>query len=448
MYSNLSTRIAAAAIGVSSIAAPLPAQGPAPVLTLDAAIADAAAQSRMVKVAALDVAKTADELAALRTRRLPLVDVQTLSGTLVSPLDFTFEQGAFGVFPQIGPVPGVDTRIRTDPSFVNVIAAQVAQPLTQLRKVSLGEKALAIGRQLAEEKVRRERQAAAHNVKRLYYGMLQAQSGIEANDEALRLYRELERVMNQYHLRQVVLQGEVLQVKTALARQEQVGLTLRNTVATLKEQMNVLLGRDIATDFAIAPLPEAAAPDISVADAQARALEQRPEVREARLKVQQAEYDLRLKKEERIPEISVAFNYFGFYNFEVLPQHTAAVGILGSWEPWDWGRRSAEARAKARVVEQAKLGVLEAESLVQVDVRTAWRKLQEARAQLNVADLARQTSAEQLRVRLQQFKLETALEREVLEAQAKDADANQQYQQALAGFWTARADFEKAMGEG
>ena len=447
MYANLSSRIAAAAIGVTLIAAPLCAQGPAAALTLDDAIGQAIAQSRMVKIAALDVAKASDDITALRTRRLLKFDLTSMTGSLVAPLDFTFKQGVFGTFPQIGPVPGVDTRIRTDPSFVSALAAQIAQPLTQLRKISLGEKALGIGKQIAEEKVRREEQTAANNVKRLYYGIVQAQIGIKANEEALTMYRELDRLMGEYVAGQVVLQGDTLQVKTALARQDQMAMVLRNTIASLKEQMNAVLGRDIATDFLVVDTAAATVPDISIASAQTRAVEQRPEVRDARLKAQQAEFDLRLKKEERIPEISVAFNYFGFYNFEVLPRHAAAIGVLGTWEPWDWGRKNAEANAKSRTVEQAKLGVLEAESLVKVDVGGQWRKMHETHAMLRVATLARQTSAEKLRVALEQFKQESALQRQVLEAQAADAEANLQYQQALAGFWSARADFEKALGE-
>lgn len=447
MYAKLSLRVAAAVAASFIPAAPAAAQAPAPLLTLQDAMAQARANSRMVRIASLDVAKADDEIAALRTRRKPNFDLKTLDGSLVAPLDFTFKTGAFGLFPQIGPVPGVDTKVRTHPGFVSLLTAQVAQPLTQLRKISLGEQALGVGKQIAQEKVRREEQAAANNVKRLYYGIVQAQSGLRANDEAVPLYRELDRLMGEYQSREVVLQGDALQVKTALAKQEQTALVLRNTITTLKEQMNVVLGRDIGIDFSVADVAPAEEPDVSVAAAQARAVEQRPEARDARLKAQQAELDLRLKKEERVPEISVAFDYVGFYNFEVLPKHAAAVGILGTWEPWDWGRRRLEAEAKSRTVEQAKLGVLEAESLVKVDVATAMRKMSEARAMLRVADLARQTAAAKLRVALEQFRQQATLQRQVLEAQAADADARQQYQQALAAFWAARADFEKATGD-
>ena len=122
--------------------------------------------------------------------------------------------------------------------------------------------------------------------------------------------------------------------------------------------------------------------------------------------------------------------------------------MIGTWEPWDWGRKTSEINAKGRTIEQAKLGVAEAETLVKVDVGTQWRKMQEARGMLNVADLARRTTAEKLRVTLEEFKQQATLQRQVLEAQAADVDAGMKYQQALASFWSARADFEQgARGE-
>jgi outer membrane protein TolC len=154
-----------------------------------------------------------------------------------------------------------------------------------------------------------------------------------------------------------------------------------------------------------------------------------------------------LKRGESIPEVSVAFNYLGFYNFEVLPKHGATLGLYASWEPWDWGRRKSEAETKARTVEQADLAVREAEALVRVDVSAHARKLQEARGMLGVAGLAQLSAREKLRVAMELFRQQANLQRQVLEAQAGAAASDQEYQQALAAFWTARAEFDKALGE-
>jgi outer membrane protein len=48
---------------------------------------------------------------------------------------------------------------------------------------------------------------------------------------------------------------------------------------------------------------------------------------------------------------------------------------------------------------------------------------------------------------MDKYTQQAALLRDVLQAQADLADANATYQSGLLSLWTARADFEKALGE-
>ena len=45
------------------------------------------------------------------------------------------------------------------------------------------------------------------------------------------------------------------------------------------------------------------------------------------------------------------------------------------------------------------------------------------------------------------YHVQTVLLKDVLQAQTSLASADYEYQKALLSFWTAKADFEKAMGE-
>ena len=84
--------------------------------------------------------------------------------------------------------------------------------------------------------------------------------------------------------------------------------------------MNRLLGRALTTPFRVEPMPEAAAPILTLAAARQRAAESRPEIRQADLKEQQAEFERRLAKAEYIPDLSVSLRYVGFTNFDVYRQ--------------------------------------------------------------------------------------------------------------------------------
>jgi outer membrane protein TolC len=273
------------------------------------------------------------------------------------------------------------------------------------------------------------------------------QSGLEATEEALKLYRELDSLVERYVVQQVALKSEGLDVKTRLAKAEYEALTLRNSLASLNEQLNELLGRDIRTEFSVSSVPDVTRFEADLATAGTRALEQRPEVKEARLKVKQAEYDKRVKKAEYIPDISLTFNYLSLIHVEVLPTNVAAVGVLVSWNPFDWGRKKRELAEKSKTIEQADNGLRETETLVLIDVHSRFRKLQEARALLRVSQLAQEATGEKLRVTMNKYAQQAVLLKDVLQTQAERAEANHQYRQALLSFWTAKADYEKALGE-
>jgi outer membrane protein len=125
----------------------------------------------------------------------------------------------------------------------------------------------------------------------------------------------------------------------------------------------------------------------------------------------------------------------------------AIVGLQLKWEPFDWGRRGKEKAEKELQVEQAKSGAREAESRVRLEVAHAFRKLGEARLLLQAQRLGRDAAQERLRVVTLRNRQEASLLKDVLEAQASTSAAHAQYDQALMTYWTARADFRKALGE-
>jgi outer membrane protein TolC len=418
-----------------------------PILSLTAAVALAREQNRPLQAVRLDVDKAAHDVETMRARRRPSFDIKTLDGSLLAPLNFQFIKGSFGVFPTTGPIPPADTNSTTRPGFQAVLMASVAQPLSQLHRIGLGTSALELQQDVVREKVRAQEQTVVHNVKKLYYGIVQAEAQLAVQGEALAYYRELDRLIGQYVEQQVVLPTEQLSVQAGLARQEHQALTLRQSIATYREQLNALLGRNVDEPFTVtAPdLPLTVSLDLAAAETQALAT--RAEVRIAHLQERQTEFDWRATRAASIPEISLAVNYLGLYNFKMIPGNVAIAGIVGTWEPWDWGKKKREAESKHLIVRQASLAADEAERLVRVDVRSTLRNLETARSLLHVADLARAPLRERVRVALDRFKVDAALQRDVLQAQAAFAESEQQYQQALAGFWIARAEFERAIAE-
>jgi outer membrane protein TolC len=297
-------------------------------LPLEQAVALALENNRSVKNAELEVSKEEDNLAAARTRRLPSFDVTLFGSMLLRRMDFLFEQGSFGTFPSGEPNPATDVSISTPRTFTPFAFISVNQPISQLYRINLGIQLAQVNSQMVREDLRSRRQSVIHEVKTAYFAVLQTQSALEAVEQSIKLYHELDRVTGEYVLQQVALKSQGLEVKTRLAQAEYDALKLRNAIRLQKEQLNQLLGRPVSTDFLVSPMPEITPFEMDLATAQARAREQRPELQEARLKRKQAELDRRSKKSELIPDLSLSYRYFSPFGLEPLPKNVSAAGLF------------------------------------------------------------------------------------------------------------------------
>ena len=419
----------------------------APLLTLDEAVTLALQHNRLIKNAVLEVQKNDFQVSTARSRRKPQFQFTMLGGELLHPFDFTFPTGSFGTYPGIGPIPSTNSKIHTPAVFTTYITANADQPLTQQYKIGLGIHLTELGRDVAREDVRAERQKIAAEVRDAYFNLFATQAGVDAAREAVKTFEEAQRVTIQYVSEKTVLRADSLDVDARLAKARYELSVAENGLSTQREALNQLIGREVATDFRVEFVPEQDASDLTLASARQEALANRPECRQAHLKEKQAEYDRRLAKAEYIPDLSLSVRYQGLYNVQVLPSNVTTAGFLLTWEPFDWGRRHNRVVEAAKTIEQARNGIQETESKIAVEVGAKYRKWNDASLLLSASRTAHEAAAEQLRVTGNKYKQQAALLRDLLQAQAQSSETNFQYQQALSSYWSAFADLRKAMGE-
>ena len=418
----------------------------APVLKLEDAIQIALGNNRDLKIASLEVDKSRWQIAAAKTRRLPSFHGYLFgSGNLTSPV-FTFKEGSLGTF-HGDPLPSQDSTIPLSHGITGYAFAQIAQPITQLYKIHLSIREQELSADLNGQQYRAKRQSVAADVKEAYYAVLQTESALDVADATVKQYEETDRVSLQYVAQEVVLKSESLDVKAKLAQAKYQVVDLTNTLQTQKEHLNDLLGRDLDTEFRTEQVPSMSLQETDLKVAQQTALSQRPEIREAEITVQKADYERKKAKADYIPDISAAFHYMTPINTEILPNNIASVGAELNWEPFEWGRRRDEIKQKEISLDQSQIQLKQARAHVLLDVNNQFRKLSQSRAALDVAIAAREAAHEKLREISDKYKTEAVLLRNVLEQQTSVASADHDYEEALLSFWSAKAQFEKALGE-
>jgi outer membrane protein len=429
---------------------PAPAQENAPAeeetLTLEQALSIAQANNRQIKIAKQGELYANDQILAARTQRYPQFNVQLTGGGLLTPVTVTFDQGVFGTVNGV-PVPTENKSISTGVKATGMSSVQAYQPLSQLYNIHLNIQALEVGKKLAEEQTRQQRQQVVNTVKDVYYSLLQTQSALDAANENVKSLREIDRTTDEYLKEKTVLAYQSAGVKAQLAQAEVQVITLQDTLDSQKENLNVLLARDVGTKFRPVALPEELPEESDLEAARQKATTNRTEVRQAKLKLDQAVYSRRIQKAAYIPDVGIQYLFWSPFSIQGLPNYINTVGINLKWDLYDWGYKRHLMDEKQRTIDQSALNLTETRSQVAVDLGNHFRKLREARANVRVSQLGQQAEKEKLQTVIDQYKEKAALLTNVLTEQANMAQANAQYIQALGNFWTARSDFEKSLGE-
>lgn len=420
---------------------------PPPLLTLENAISIALKENRRIGIDSLEVKKTEEAIAQGKTSFLPQFTTYALYGQSLNSVDVTIPKGTLGTYPGLGLLPAQDSTVTTPRRTVGAFYASVAQPISQLYKVHLGVQALELRKEIANEALKGKKIETRRQVTGMYSQIAQTQSQIAGAESTLAYLLELSALIKRNLAEKTVLQSDVLSVDAQLAQLNHQLMVLRHGLSTQRELLNGLLGRDLSIEFAVEAWPLPAQEEIDLAEARERAIGRRFELREARLRDRLADIAVDRTKADYIPDISLQLAHLSFHNIDFIPKDISLVGVVLQWEFFDWGKKMYRMREDRAASRQAKLALTETERQVVQDVNLNFRRLVEARAMIDVQKAFQKAEREKLRVVTDQYRQKAALLSDLLKQQAEAVQADAKYEQALSGYWSARAAFYAAIGE-
>jgi len=419
--------------------------GPA-VLTLDEAIQIATSRNREVQISAIDVTKAKEEVTEVKTNYFPKLASYVLAGSPVQPFNFTIPAGTLGNYPATGPIPAKDSPIKSPARFGAFVNTSAAQPLTQIYKVRLAADQARLGIDLAKQNLRAQQQETRRRVKEAYYQVAQLQAQVTSANAGVDALIELSTLTERRLSHETVLASDSLSVKAKLRQARYKLVVAQDSLELQKKDLNRLLGRDLQTQFSVEVQPFGELAEWDLRTAQKQALEQRPELREAHLQTKIAELDVRRERAKYIPDLSLQVSYMGFQNVNFLPQNVGTAGFVFEWQPFDWGFKKHRIAELKATTQQKAVAEQDAQQKVLLEVEDKFRKLGEARMLLEAQ--ADERHAEQVRLRevSDRYTQKATLLSDVLQQTAEVSKSEAEYQQALAGYWTAHAEFERAIG--
>src|SRR6266436_936476 len=417
------------------------------VLTLDEALLLARSNNRDLKQFGLEVGKQREALGEAKTHLYPRFDTSVLAAQLLAPLDFTIRKGQFGTFPGTGPIPGSNTDLHTPARPIAIASVTATQPLTQLIRIHLSVADQRLKVDAAQLSFDQREQKLTDDVRQSYYQVLQSQIQYESQQSTVKYLEELLQLTDRRFSQHAALEADRLSVKAEVAKATYQLTTIEDKLADSKEVLNHLLGRSVQTEFSVEPVPATLPEQEDLSAARAAALQHRPEIKLATNRVRQAELATKSEKTHYIPDVSLQASYFSPANINFLPQNIGSVGALLTWQPWDWGEKRHKVRQAALAEQQAELSLEDTREQILLDVNSKFRHLREARSHLSVAEAIRDAEIEKMRNQKEAYSQQAILVSDLLKQQSSLADAEGQYRQAILAYWSARADFQKSLGE-
>jgi len=419
----------------------------ATVLTLEEALLLARSNNRDLKQFGFDVGKQREALGEAKAHLYPRFDTSVLAAQLLAPLDFTINKGQFGTFPGTGPIPGSNTNLHTPARPIAIASVTATQPLTQLIRIHLSIAGQRLKADAAQLSFDQREQKLTDDVRQSYYQVLQLQIQYESQQSVVKYLEELLQLTDRRFSQHAVLEADRLSVKAELAKATYQLTTIEDKLADSKEALNHILGRSVQKEFSVEPVPAMFPEQEDLSAARAMALEHRPEMKLTANRVRQAALSTKSEKSHYIPDIAIQASYFSPANINFLPQNIGSIGALLTWQPWDWGEKRHKVRQAALAEQQAELSVEDTREQILLEVNSNFRHLREARAHLTVTEAIRDAETEKMRNQKEAYSQQAILLSDLLKQQASLADAEGQYHQAVLAYWSARADFQKSLGE-
>jgi outer membrane protein TolC len=414
---------------------------------MEEAVSLARSHNRELKQAEVEIHKQKEAFSEAKTQLYPRFDTYFLASELLTPLDFTIRSGTFGTFPATGPIPARDSKIHTPARPVAITSVTATQPLTQLIRINLSIKQQKLAAEHSQQSYFEREQELVNEVRRAYYAILQSQSELESQRALLAYLEALQQLTGRRLQQEAVLKAASLRITAQRTKALYQLTVIEDALADRKEALNHLLGRDLQAEFTVEMVPASLPEESSVQEARKIATEMRPEIKAETIKKERAALETKIEKTRYIPDISIQANYLTAPNISFLPQNLGAVGVLLTWQPWDWGQKRHNIAQKVDAEKQAQLSIDNVRDQVVLEVDSTFRRLREARELLTAAQAARDAEAETLRNEMDAYSHQTIVLSDLLQQQSSVASAEDQYRQGLLAFWKARADFQRALGE-
>jgi outer membrane protein len=301
----------------------------------------------------------------------------------------------------------------------------------------------------ATQEEHRTRQEIIFGVVQAYFNELLAKDNVKVAQTSVdQTQADLKRAQSREE-QGLAVHSDVLSAEVQLARSEESLLRAQNAVEVAQAALNVAMGLPEDTPTAAAGhLNEISFDAGTLAERQSRALDLRPDYRQAEIGAERAHNGSHMARAEFLPRVDL-FSSWETDNqtFAARGGNNWAMGATLSFNIFDGGAdraRLAQSKAFERRAEAMKSQMA---SAVRLQVREAYLNLETARQRVDVTSGAVAQSEESLRILQNRYEAGLATITDLLRAESDRARAHQDYLNSIFDYRMSDAALELATGE-
>jgi outer membrane protein TolC len=177
------------------------------------------------------------------------------------------------------------------------------------------------------------------------------------------------------------------------------------------------------------------------------AREQSPTIRAAQQAVIKAKAGLGAAKDAYIPDVTGLARYSYQSGVPLLVHNFGTFGFNLSYDLFDGGSRNAEIKDSKTLLSQAELNLAKVEDEVDVEVESAYDKVEQLQSMVQVAQEALDVRNEAARLADRQFEQNAALASAQSETHAKAISAQASFLEATLGLSLAQGELKRTIGQ-
>lgn len=325
-------------------------------------------------------------------------------------------------------------------SFTHNLSLQIEQPLFTYNRTKMQLQELEFALENAKISYAMQQLNIEKSVTTQFYDVYQKQKDLNtAKDEYNNQKQNYEIIKNKVDAG-LVAKEELYQAEVNLATSESTVYTQEINYENTKDNFKLLLGLSLDEDVMVLPNTEIVTVNVNTNDAVKYALEQRMEIRQKEITLEQNLFSIIQAKAENEFKGSISarigMDALGgkVSNMYDKPTDNERIGISFNIPIFDWGAKKARVKSSELALESTKIDINEQNKEITINVRQICRNLPTLVSQINIKKKSIENAERTYEINLEKYRNGNLTGMELQQYQTQLTQAKQAYTNAIISY--------------